>query len=90
MSSLIMCCYGKCIFVKAINIMRNEGGLMDYKAIHASGGIGKPGKKKDCLDMRGLAMGKTNRKQRIYLLPRKNRSRSRCIIPGCNKPVGVY
>jgi hypothetical protein len=48
----------------------------------------KPSKKKTCLDMRELPLGKTNRKQRIDLKPRKNRTRSRCIIPGCRNPVG--
>jgi hypothetical protein len=62
---------------------------MDYSMIAASGGIGKPVKKKDCLDMRILAMGKTNRKQRIDTRPRKIRKRTRCIILGCNKPVGL-
>jgi hypothetical protein len=30
---------------------------MDYQTIGEAGGIAKPAKKKDCLDMRGLSMG---------------------------------
>jgi hypothetical protein len=48
----------------------------------------KPTRKKTCLDMREFAFGKTNRKQRVNLKPRKERKHLRCIIPGCNKPVG--
>lgn len=50
--------------------------------------IEKPKKPKTCLDMSGLSFGKINRKQRVNLKPRKNRTRSRCIIPGCRNPVG--
>ncbi len=50
--------------------------------------IPKPERKKTCLDMSGLPFGKTNRKQRVNLQPRKERKRTRCLIPGCNKPVG--
>jgi hypothetical protein len=49
----------------------------------------KPTKKKNCLNMSQLPFGKTNRSQRVDKKPRKQRSRSRCIIPGCNKPVGL-
>lgn len=38
--------------------------------------------------MRELPLGKTNRKQRIKPEPRKERSRSRCSIPGCRQPLG--
>ena len=50
--------------------------------------IPKPKKPKTCLDMSELPFGKTNRKQRVDLKPRKNRTRSRCIIPGCRNPIG--
>lgn len=65
------------------------GGIIKmYDEIAAAGGIAKPRKKKNCLDMRELTLGKTNRQQRINLQPRKERKRTRCIIPGCNKPIG--
>ncbi len=50
--------------------------------------IPKPERKKTCLDMSQLPFGKMNRKQRVNLQPRKERKRTRCLIPGCNKPVG--
>ena len=47
----------------------------------------KPGESKTCLDMRDLVMGKTNRKQREDLKPRKERKRQRCIVTGCYKQI---
>lgn len=38
--------------------------------------------------MSELPFGKTNRKQRVDIKPRKNRTRSHCVIPGCRNPVG--
>jgi len=49
----------------------------------------KPGQVKTCLDMSGLPLGKTNRKQRQNLKPRRNRKRQICIIPGCHERIGL-
>jgi hypothetical protein len=45
----------------------------------------KPSKKKSCLDMRDLPLGKTNRSQRINKQARKITDRCKCEYPGCGK-----
>jgi hypothetical protein len=61
---------------------------VDYQAITETGGITKPEKKKDYLDMRSFSMGKTSRSQRIDKRARKvdpEEANCICWIPGCTK-----